>query len=183
MLASYRTHRLAAVAVLLGSLACAAPAFAADATPATPAPAAKMHMHHKHHEGKEGMEGMRQHVEERIKTLHAKLNITAEQESAWSDVADAMRNSEKDVIALIHERHEHAKTLTAVEDLESYQKIAQAHADGLDKVASAFSTLYDKMSDEQKANADKVFGGFEGHERGKDDMQCHHDGMKPAGKK
>lgn len=168
-----RTHapRLAAVAVLLGSLA-AAPAFAADATAPAAAPTTAMHKHHEHH----GKEDMAQKVEDRIKTLHAKLNLTPEQEDLWNTVAQAMRDSETEISTLIHERHENGGKLTAVEDLQSYQKIAQAHADGLGKVASAFSDLYDKMSDDQKANADKVFGGFEGHEHG-------HKHGKDAGKK
>ncbi len=107
---------------------------------------------------------MKEHVETRIKTLHDKLMITPDQESAWSDVAKAMRDNETQIGDLIKQRHENAGNLTAVEDLQSYQAIAQAHADGLKNVISAFSSLYDSMSDDQKKNADKVFGTFEGHD-------------------
>lgn len=182
MPARFYAPRAVAVVVLLGSLA-SAPVYAADA--AAPAPAAvkttAAPMHHKHHEH-ESVEGMRQHVEERIKTLHTKLMITPEQESDWNDVAQAMRDSEAETIAVIHERHNATKPLNAVEDMESYQKIAQAHADGLEKVISAFSTLYDEMSDAQKANADKIFGSYEGHEHGMHKhMHKMHD-AKPATK-
>jgi hypothetical protein len=108
-------------------------------------------------------EEMKQHVETRIKTLHAKLNITPEQEAAWGEVAQAMRDNETTISGYIQERQENAKTLTAIDDLESYQKIAQAHADGLKKVTAACETLYNSMTDEQKKNADVVFGSFEGH--------------------
>jgi protein CpxP len=154
--------RLVAAAVLLGSLACVSPAFAADTPNAAPAPAPKMMMH-KHH----ALRGdMHQRIEERIKTLHTKLNITPEQEPAWDRVAQAMRDSEVAVRELVRDRHENAETMTAVQDLESYQKIAEAHADGLKNVATAFSGLYDGMSDDQKMNADRIFGQFEGHEHG-----------------
>ena len=55
------------------------------------------------------------------------------------------------------------RTMSAVDDLETYQKIAQAHADGLQKLVTAFQPVYDSMSDDQKKNADQVFGQFEGH--------------------
>lgn len=117
------------------------------------------HMSMKDHTSDE----MRMHVEERIKNLHSKLMITKDQESQWSEVAQAMRDSEASVSRLIRERHENAKTMNAIDDLESYQAIAQAHADGLKKVNSSFKSLYESMSPEQKKNADQVFGRYEGH--------------------
>jgi hypothetical protein len=122
-----------------------------------------MHDKSGHHMHKMSAEDMQQHVEDRIKSLHAKLKITPDEEQAWGDVAQAMRDSEANVGTLVRERHQNSKTLSAVEDLESYQKIAQAHADGLAKVTSTFSTLYNSMPDDQKQLADKVFGGYEGH--------------------
>jgi hypothetical protein len=103
-------------------------------------------------------------VEERIKELHDKLKITDEQATAWNAVADTMRDNEKAMQPLIQERHEKGGTRTAVEDLESYQKIAAAHADSLNKFIAVFQPLYDSMSDAQKKNADTVFGQFEGNE-------------------
>ena len=118
---------------------------------------------HKHGMKKMSPEMMQERVEDRISTLHSKLMITPDQESAWSDVASAMRDNEKEIGGLIKDRHEKGMSMTAVEDLQSYQAIAQAHADGLKNVISSFSSLYDSMSDDQKKNADKVFGTFEGH--------------------
>jgi periplasmic protein CpxP/Spy len=50
--------------------------------------------------------------------------------------------------------------MTAVEDLKTYQEFTQAHLDGLKNLTSAFSSLYDSMSDQQKKNADEVFAKF-----------------------
>ena len=47
--------------------------------------------------------------------------------------------------------------MTAPEDVHAYQAIAQAHADDLAKLATAFDSLYAAMSDAQKKNADQVF--------------------------
>jgi len=108
-------------------------------------------------------EDMKAHVEQRIAKLHSKLMITPEQEPEWQKVADAMRASETNVSSLIHSRHENSEKMTAVDDMESYQQITQAHADGLKNVNSSFKELYGNMSDQQKKNADQVFGKFEGH--------------------
>ena len=108
-----------------------------------------------------------QKVEQRIKTLHDKLKITPQEENDWQAVAQTMRNNEAEITQLIMERHQNAAGMTAVDDLQSYQKITQAHADGLTKMISSFQTLYNDMSDSQKKNADEVFGRFEGHAHGK----------------
>jgi len=108
----------------------------------------------------------REEVEARIQTLHDKLKITSAQESDWDKVAETMRDNEANIHELIKSRHQNPESMTAIDDLQSYQKIAQAHADGLQKMTDSFQTLYNDMSDAQKKNADEVFGKFEGH-RGK----------------
>lgn len=110
---------------------------------------------------------MEQHVEKRIKTLHDKLGITAAQESKWGDVAQAMRDNETSLSQLMQQRYENRKTMSAVDDLQSYETIAQAHIDGLKKLIPVFQTLYADMSDDQKKDADEAFGQFEGHRDGK----------------
>jgi Spy/CpxP family protein refolding chaperone len=150
-----------AVLTFVASMALAAPVRAADddsmtdtapAAADTATPSAKPAAPH-----------MQQYVEEHIKKLHDKLKITADQETQWGVVAQTMRDNESAIHALIEERHANAKSLNAVEDLESYEKIADEHADGLKKLIPAFKTLYDAMSDDQKKNADTVFGRYEGH--------------------
>lgn len=151
--------RLALTTVLLGTLANTAPAFAADVpfTAKPPAKAAALENSHKHVHAKM----LREHLEEHIKKVHADLKITPEQEPQWAEVAQAMRNDEETTIKTIHDFRYSGKPHTAVEDLENYQKVIQAHIDSLDKVISTFSDLYDSMPDEQKALADKAFSKFE----------------------
>jgi len=96
-------------------------------------------------------------VETRIKSLHDQLKITPAQESQWAAVAQAMRDSANQMQTLVQQRAQKVKTMTAVDDLRSYQAIAQAHLDGLNKLVPAFETLYASMSDAQKKNADIVF--------------------------
>jgi protein CpxP len=101
---------------------------------------------------------MADRVEARIKRLHDDLKITAGQESQWTVVADAMRDDSKSMQAIIAERRGARGSMTAVDDLRSYQKVAETHVQGLAKVIPAFQTLYDSMSPDQKKNADTVFG-------------------------
>jgi len=155
--------RFAAVVALAGGLAFAVPAYAADAsgTSQNVTDTASPHKHMKGHSPEERT----QRVEEHIKTLHDKLSITDAQEAKWSDVAQAMRDNESALSPLIEARHQNPESMTAVDDLQSYENIAQAHADGLKKLIPVFQALYAEMSDEQMKNADKVFSSYEGHGR------------------
>ncbi len=96
-------------------------------------------------------------VETRIKSLHHTLRITADQEQLWQAVADTMRDNAKTIRALIAERAANAKTMTAVDDLHTYAAIADAHAAGVNKLATAFEALYASFSDAQKKRADAEF--------------------------
>lgn len=98
-------------------------------------------------------------VEARIKDLHRELKITKEQESDWNTLAGDMRDNARDMSALIQERNDAARTkpMNAVDNLKNYEKIADAHADGLKKIVPDFEKLYDEMSPAQKKTADTVF--------------------------
>jgi hypothetical protein len=96
-------------------------------------------------------------VEARIKDLHDKLQITDAQSAQWNDVAQAMRDNAKTHEEMIKEMRKNEKTMSAADDLNAYAKLAQAHADGVQKLAAAFNTLYGQMSPAQKKAADAVF--------------------------
>ena len=98
-------------------------------------------------------------VEARIKELHTKLRITPAQKDLWNNVTQVMRDNAQTMEALTKARAAQAKTMTAVEDLNSYSEIAEAHAAGLKKFVPVFQTLYASMSDAQKAQADTLFRG------------------------
>lgn len=97
-------------------------------------------------------------VEQRITNLHKALKITSDQEPKWAAVAQAMRENATNMDTLIAEsRKTPPQNMTAVDDLKSYQKIAQAHVDGLKNLTASFETLYAAMPDAQKKIADNVF--------------------------
>lgn len=96
-------------------------------------------------------------AELRIKDMHAKLKITPAQEELWAKVAQTTRDNAKVMDALTQARVEHAKDMTAVDDLKSYGEITEAHADGVKKLTPVFADLYVSMSDAQKKEADTLF--------------------------
>ncbi|HLN23546.1 MAG TPA: Spy/CpxP family protein refolding chaperone, partial [Patescibacteria group bacterium] len=96
-------------------------------------------------------------VEKRIHELHGKLHISAGQEPQWTIVAQTMRDNAKNMDALIKERSANSKSMTAIDDLRSYEKLAAAHEDGLKVFLPVFAALYDSMPDDQKKIADAVF--------------------------
>ena len=112
---------------------------------------------------------LRNDVETRISRLQQRLEITPEQMSQWNAVAQAMRDNAHEVRELAQARAQNAATMSAVDDLRSYEEINEAHVESIKKLLPPFDALYASMSDAQKKNADAVFAGFEhrhkGHER------------------
>ena len=97
-------------------------------------------------------------VEQRIETLKTALKITPDQQKKWDAVAQAMRDNASRMEKLVAEKRRiPPEKTTAVDDLKTYQDFTQARLDGLKHLTSAFKSLYDSMSPEQKKNADTVF--------------------------
>ena len=97
-------------------------------------------------------------VEQRIKDLRAALKITHDQDSKWNEVAQDMRENAAAMDKLIAaNRTTPPQNMTAVEDLKMYQKVAQAHVDGLKNLISSFKVLYAAMPDARKKITGEVF--------------------------
>jgi protein CpxP len=97
-------------------------------------------------------------VEQRIATLHTALKITHDEDTQWKAVAQAMRENASNMDKLVAEgRTTPPQAMSAIDDLKMYQKVSQAHVDGLKNLISSFSTLYSAMPDAQKKVADTVF--------------------------
>jgi len=103
-------------------------------------------------------------VEQRITSLHTALKITPDEEANWTGVAQAMRENAAKMEELSAEKKaQPSESMTAVDDLKTYEKFTHAHYDGLKNLISSFETLYASMPDQQKHVADHVFQSF-GHE-------------------
>lgn len=97
-------------------------------------------------------------VEHRITVLHVALKITPAQEKQWNAVAQAMRENAATMDKLVaSKRTTPPQSMTAVDDLKTYQQFAQAHVDGLKNLIASFDTLYDAMPTAQQKIADRIF--------------------------
>ena len=93
----------------------------------------------------------------RIKRLHDQLRVTPEQESLWATVAAVMADNAKSLTAAMQVRQDKMLTMNAVDDIQSYGAVAEAHAAGLKSLAAAFAPLYAAMPPAQQQNANAVF--------------------------
>ena len=151
--------RSVAIATLMGTAMLASPLTAARADSATNKPILLTQAAAPQHQTATAPAQTKgETVEQRITSLHTALKITADEESKWTGVAQAMRDNATAMQKLIDERAAQApQSMTALDDLISYQKFVQAHVDGLKNLTAAFETLYNSMPDPQKKVADQVF--------------------------
>jgi protein CpxP len=96
-------------------------------------------------------------VDQRIKELHAQLKITPAEETQWNQFAQTMRDNARDMDQAVMERGQQFPSMNAMQDMQSYEKIAEAHVQHLQKLLPEFQSLYMAMSPEQKQHADEVF--------------------------
>ena len=96
-------------------------------------------------------------VEQRITELHTRLHITPQQSQQWDQFAQVMRDNAKDMDDLYRQRASQLGSLSAVQNMQSFERIEEARAQQMQKLVPAFQTLYVSFSDQQKAEADRVF--------------------------
>ncbi len=124
----------------------------ANATPAAPTEAASPMSSHK-------LRGANaeQRVEEHIKELHAQLHVTPAEQPQWEHFANVMRDNARAMDQQFTQRMQQYPTMTALQNMKSYQQIAEAHAQGLQQLLPAFENLYNVMPEQQKQLTDQVF--------------------------
>jgi protein CpxP len=97
-------------------------------------------------------------LDHRVRRLHDQLGITPEQEDLWRPVANVMVDSAGALGDAMQARFNKPQPMSAVEDIQTYQAVADAHARGLKQLADAFAPLYAAMPAPQQKAADKLFG-------------------------
>ncbi|MGO9445636.1 MAG: Spy/CpxP family protein refolding chaperone [Thiobacillaceae bacterium] len=96
-------------------------------------------------------------IKTRISELHAQLKITDQQAPQWDAFAQTMRDNAQKMDQAFRDRAHKLPSLNADEAMKSYAALAQLHADNMQKLAAAFSTLYATLSDDQKKMADTLY--------------------------
>jgi len=92
----------------------------------------------------------------RIKYLHDRLRITAEQEELWDSVGRAIRDNAQNLVPLLKERRRAATSGTAPEVLHAYEALGEAQLDSQRKIVTVFEPLYASLSESQKKIADAI---------------------------
>jgi protein CpxP len=98
-------------------------------------------------------------VEGRIGQLHSQLHITSPEDAQWKAFAEIMRSNAREMDQAAAQRAEQLPTMSALQDMQSYEQLAEAHVQHLQKLIPAFENLYNAMSPDQKQIADRVFRG------------------------
>jgi periplasmic protein CpxP/Spy len=98
-----------------------------------------------------------QRVETHIRQLHAQLRITPAEQPQWDQFAEVMRENARDMDRAFTQRAQQYPTMNAVQNMRSYEQIAEAHAQHLQKLVPAFDNLYNAMPAQQKQLTDQVF--------------------------
>jgi periplasmic protein CpxP/Spy len=100
---------------------------------------------------------MEERVENHIKQLHAQLHITAAQQPQWDQFAQVMRENARDMDQTFMQRAQQYPTMNAMQNMQSYEQMAEAHVQHLQKLVPAFDNLYNAMPEQQKKLTDEVF--------------------------
>ncbi|MGH7047037.1 MAG: Spy/CpxP family protein refolding chaperone [Stellaceae bacterium] len=98
-----------------------------------------------------------QRVESHITQLHQQLRITTAEQPQWNQFSAVMRGNARDMDQAIMQRAQQYSTMNALQNMQSYAKLAEAHADRMQKLVPAFAQLYDVMPEQQKKLTDQVF--------------------------
>ena len=101
--------------------------------------------------------GAQARVEKRISDLYKQLQITDAQKPQWEQFAQVMRDNAVSMETLYQDRASRLESMSAVENMQSYEKIAEQHAADMQKLLPAFEALYNSLSDRQKTAADRTF--------------------------
>ena len=148
------SHLASAAVVALLALSAAALAQPTQSpAPAAPPAAASSPMTSHSVPGK----NMEERVENHIKQLHAQLRITLAEQPQWDQFVQIMRENARDMDQAFMQRAQQYPTMNAMQNMQSYEQIVEAHVQHLQKLVPAFDNLYDAMPEQQKKLTDQVF--------------------------
>src|SRR5215469_1558467 len=74
-----------------------------------------------------------QRVEQYIRELHVRLHITAAQEPQWQQFATVMRDNARGMDQEFSQRVQQFSTMNALQNMQSYQRLAELHAQDVQK--------------------------------------------------
>jgi len=97
------------------------------------------------------------HIEGRIAYLKTELKITDAQAPLFDTVANVMRENARAMDQVFAQRMQQYPTMNALQNMQSYERVAEAHAQHVQRLVTAFVNLYNAMPEQQKQLTDQVF--------------------------
>ncbi len=94
-------------------------------------------------------------LDSRISDLHTRLKITPAQEPQWTALTNVMRANATRMGEMYQSGN--PQTMSAVDSLKHYARIAQAHSEEITSLVAPFQTLYEAMTPAQQKLADSAF--------------------------
>ncbi|MBV9747997.1 MAG: Spy/CpxP family protein refolding chaperone [Acetobacteraceae bacterium] len=94
-------------------------------------------------------------VQQQLRDLYTQLRITPAEEPQWDGFARTLQANADRMHQLWASRP--TGQVSALDDMRNYTRMAQAHAEDMQRLVAAFEPLYTSLSSEQKATADRVF--------------------------
>ena len=85
------------------------------------------------------------------------MQITPAEQPQWDQFAQVMRENARDMDQAFMQRAQQYPTMNAVQNMQSYEQMAEAHVQHLQKLVPAFNNLYNAMPEQQKKLTDQVF--------------------------
>ena len=96
-------------------------------------------------------------IDPRIKQLHTQLGITPAQQALWDQYAQVMRENAAAMSRAGDARAAKLESMDAIATMQSYADLSKLHGENMEKLAAAFTTLYNSFDATQKQRADSVF--------------------------
>lgn len=129
--------------------------------------------------GQMGMseKGTADHIDGRIAYARAELNITKDQEKAWSDFAAALHNAAEGLKTIGADPMPSNASADLPAKLELQEKLLTARLEGVRGIRTALTSLYAVLSEDQRKTANDLLVG----PMGVMPMAMTQGGMMPAG--
>jgi len=99
-------------------------------------------------------------IDSKLAEMKKILNISAEQEAAWTAFAKIMKQQKTEMMSVMQERHANSakSTQSAPDRIDERTQLMKQRVAGMETVASAMKQLYAVLTPQQKEILDARFG-------------------------
>ncbi|MDP2760037.1 MAG: Spy/CpxP family protein refolding chaperone [Sideroxyarcus sp.] len=99
-------------------------------------------------------------IDSKLAEMKKILNISAEQEAAWTTFAKIMKQQKTEMMSVMQERHANSakSTQSAPDRIDERTQLMKQRVAGMETVASAMKQLYVVLTPQQKEILDARFG-------------------------